>query len=164
MHRNWLPHRLGLQKSNGIRSFLFVALMARIDHHGIVRITIYLRLFQVRIFLKLFPAIFFDKILIFSFLILLCCDNATYKFRSVMVPIHSIFGIITFMLAIATALTGFLQKARFDLGSDYNLFAEEGIIVNTIGVVLIGLGCIVPFAVRRANSPANSRVYVTERL
>ncbi|XP_063698192.1 fibrous sheath CABYR-binding protein-like [Culicoides brevitarsis] len=100
----------------------------------------------------------------FSFLILLCCDNATYKFRSVMVPIHAIFGIITFMLAIATALTGFLQKARFDLGSDYNLFAEEGIIVNTIGVVLIGLGCIVPFAVRRANSPANSRVYVSERL
>uniref|UniRef100_A0A336KHM1 CSON003216 protein n=1 Tax=Culicoides sonorensis TaxID=179676 RepID=A0A336KHM1_CULSO len=100
----------------------------------------------------------------FSFLVLLCCDNATYKFRSVMVPIHAIFGIVTFMLAIATALTGFLQKARFDLDSDYNLFAEEGIVVNTIGVVLIGLGCIVPFAVRRANSPANSRVYVTERL
>lgn len=41
---------------------------------------------------------------------------------------------------------------------------EEGIIINSIAVILIGLGIIVPFAVRRSNSPANFKVYVTERI
>ncbi|KFB47989.1 hypothetical protein ZHAS_00016100 [Anopheles sinensis] len=81
----------------------------------------------------------------FSFLILLCCENATYKFRSTMVPIHASFGLATFMLAVATAVT-------------------EGIIMNSIGVILTGLGIIIPFAVRRSNSPANCKVYVTERI
>ncbi|XP_055537262.1 plasma membrane ascorbate-dependent reductase CYBRD1 isoform X3 [Wyeomyia smithii] len=53
----------------------------------------------------------------FSFLILLCCENATYKFRSTMVPIHASFGVVTFMLAIATAVTGLTQKAIFELGN-----------------------------------------------
>jgi hypothetical protein len=41
---------------------------------------------------------------------------------------------------------------------------EEGIIINTIAVILIGLGIIVPFALRRTNSPASFKVYVTERI
>lgn len=41
---------------------------------------------------------------------------------------------------------------------------EEGIIINTIGVILIGLGIMIPFAVRRTNSPASFKVYVTETI
>jgi uncharacterized membrane protein len=41
---------------------------------------------------------------------------------------------------------------------------EEGIIINTIGVILIGLGIMIPFAVRRSNSPASFKVYVTETI
>lgn len=52
-----------------------------------------------------------------SFLILLCCENATYKFRSTMVPIHASVGIATFMLAVACCITGLTQKA-LDLGWD----------------------------------------------
>uniref|UniRef100_A0A182Q9T3 Cytochrome b561 domain-containing protein n=1 Tax=Anopheles farauti TaxID=69004 RepID=A0A182Q9T3_9DIPT len=100
----------------------------------------------------------------FSFLILLCCENATYKFRSTMVPIHASFGVATFMLAIATAVTGLTQKAHFELGENYSQTIEEGIIMNSIGVILTGLGIIIPFAVRRSNSPANCKVYVTERI
>uniref|UniRef100_A0A182MFN3 Cytochrome b561 domain-containing protein n=1 Tax=Anopheles culicifacies TaxID=139723 RepID=A0A182MFN3_9DIPT len=100
----------------------------------------------------------------FSFLILLCCENATYKFRSTMVPIHASFGVATFMLAIATAVTGLTQKAHFELGENYSQTIEEGIIMNSIGVILAGLGIIIPFAVRRSNSPANCKVYVTERI
>lgn len=33
-----------------------------------------------------------------------------------MVPIHAIFGVITFMLAIATAVTGLTEKAIYELG------------------------------------------------
>lgn len=41
---------------------------------------------------------------------------------------------------------------------------EEGIIINSVGVILVGLGIIVPFAVRRTNSPASFKVYVTDRI
>jgi hypothetical protein len=41
---------------------------------------------------------------------------------------------------------------------------EEGIIINSIAVILIALGIIVPFALRRTNSPASFKVYVTERI
>jgi hypothetical protein len=54
--------------------------------------------------------------LINSFLILLCCENATYKFRSTMVPIHASLGVATFMLAIGAAITGLTEKALHDLG------------------------------------------------
>lgn len=56
------------------------------------------------------------KIFINSFLILLCCENATYKFRSMMVPIHASVGVATFMLAVAACITGLTQKALHDLG------------------------------------------------
>ena len=47
-----------------------------------------------------------------SFLILLCCDSATSKFRAALLPIHKTFGLIIFSLAISTCLTGLLQTAR----------------------------------------------------
>lgn len=47
-----------------------------------------------------------------SFLILLCCDNATSKFRAALLPIHKTFGLTIFSLAIATCLMGLLQTAR----------------------------------------------------
>ncbi|XP_063870102.1 plasma membrane ascorbate-dependent reductase CYBRD1-like isoform X2 [Scylla paramamosain] len=51
----------------------------------------------------------------FSFWILLCCEQGTAKFRAGLVPVHATFGIITFMLAIATAVTGYTEKAIFSL-------------------------------------------------
>jgi cytochrome b561 len=47
-----------------------------------------------------------------SFLILLCCDQATANYRAALLPIHKTFGLIIFSLAIATCLTGLLQTAR----------------------------------------------------
>lgn len=47
-----------------------------------------------------------------SFLILLCCDQATSNYRAALLPIHKTFGLIIFSLAIATCLTGLLQTAR----------------------------------------------------
>lgn len=47
-----------------------------------------------------------------SFLILLCCDQATSKYRAALLPIHRTFGLIIFSLAIATCLMGLLQTAR----------------------------------------------------
>jgi hypothetical protein len=51
----------------------------------------------------------------FSFLLLLCCESATAAFRASLVPIHSAFGLTTFVLAIATACSGLTEKAFFTL-------------------------------------------------
>jgi len=52
---------------------------------------------------------------IFSFLLLLCCESATAPFRAALVPLHSTFGTSTFLLAIATAVSGLTEKAFFEL-------------------------------------------------
>ena len=51
----------------------------------------------------------------FSFLLLLCCESATASFRASLVPVHSAFGLTTFVLAVATACTGLTEKAFFTL-------------------------------------------------
>ena len=51
----------------------------------------------------------------FSFLLLLCCESATASFRASLVPIHSTFGISTFVLAVAAACSGLTEKAFFSL-------------------------------------------------
>merc|ERR1711863_74628 len=55
----------------------------------------------------------------FSFLLLLCCESATASFRAALVPIHSTFGITTFVMAIATACSGLTEKAFFTLSIGY---------------------------------------------
>lgn len=113
-----------------------------------------------------------------------------------MVPVHASIGLATFMLAIASCISGLTQKAIWTLGlvrfmliiaikfiflncfneififfhfillnsDQYSKFSEEGIIVNALGCVLIALGVLVSFAVRRSNAPATAKVYVTERI
>ncbi|KAF6209434.1 hypothetical protein GE061_015181 [Apolygus lucorum] len=114
----------------------------------------------------------------FSFLLLLCCDSATAGFRASLVPVHATFGLTTFMLAIATCLTGLTQKSPSSPGppsipveggnssSDGNSsvvgldlvgnmsdnssnLAEEDIIVNTLAMVLVAIGITWMVALRR---------------
>ncbi|XP_076251966.1 cytochrome b561 family member no extended memory isoform X5 [Rhynchophorus ferrugineus] len=85
----------------------------------------------------------------FSFLILLCCEGATASFRSALVPIHASFGLTTFMLAIAAAVSGLTEKALFSLQGRYSSFSEEGIVINTIGISLIALAIVVGYILQR---------------
>jgi len=97
----------------------------------------------------------------FSFLLLLCCESATASFRASLVPIHSTFGITTFVMAVATCCSGLTEKAFFvlsgkyyskwvkyiDLNFDDGLSAEqfqESLVVNSLGAALIGLLFVVP--------------------
>ncbi|XP_046389632.1 plasma membrane ascorbate-dependent reductase CYBRD1 isoform X2 [Ischnura elegans] len=100
----------------------------------------------------------------FSFLILLCCEGATAAFRASLVPIHASFGITTFMLAVATCLTGLTEKALFTLNTTYSEFPEEGIIVNALAMVLVALGILLSYAVRRESFRSQFKSVITERL
>lgn len=52
-----------------------------------------------------------NKIIVYRFLVCLCCENATYSCRATMVPIHASFGLATFMLACTTCVTGLTHDA-----------------------------------------------------
>ncbi|XP_018026672.1 plasma membrane ascorbate-dependent reductase CYBRD1 isoform X1 [Hyalella azteca] len=81
----------------------------------------------------------------FSFWILLCCDQGTSNFRANLLPIHSTFGIITFMLAVATAVSGYTEKAIFSLKSDYAQLVDEAWYINAQGISLVALAILMCF-------------------
>jgi len=98
----------------------------------------------------------------FSFLLLLCCESATASFRASLVPIHSTFGITTFVMAVATSCSGITEKAFFTLRnglygqwvkhvdldfSDGAMTADqfqEALVINSLGGCLIALLFVVP--------------------
>ncbi|XP_018335683.1 cytochrome b reductase 1 isoform X2 [Agrilus planipennis] len=94
----------------------------------------------------------------FSFLVLLCCEGATAAFRAALVPIHASFGLTTFVLAVASCLTGLTEKVIFTLGNAYSSWPEEGIVVNTLAMVLVALAILVSFAVRSPVLHSNTKV------
>ncbi|XP_026273799.1 plasma membrane ascorbate-dependent reductase CYBRD1 isoform X2 [Frankliniella occidentalis] len=100
----------------------------------------------------------------FSFLILLCCENATAGFRASLVPIHATFGILTFMLAVATCLTGLTEKAFLTPGFKYVEWPEEAFIINALAMVLVGLAILLVYAVRRETFRVRVASIVSQRL
>ncbi|CAH0555999.1 unnamed protein product [Brassicogethes aeneus] len=85
----------------------------------------------------------------FSFLVLLCCEGATAGFRAALVPIHASFGLTTFMLAVATCVSGLTEKVNFSLSQRYSQLGEEAIVVNTIGIALVALAILVGYVLQR---------------
>jgi len=61
---------------------------------------------------------------VFSFLLLLCCESSTARYRAALVPIHSTVGTTTFLLAVATAVAGITEKAFFELSITYPGWVE----------------------------------------
>ncbi|XP_071538936.1 plasma membrane ascorbate-dependent reductase CYBRD1-like isoform X2 [Panulirus ornatus] len=112
----------------------------------------------------------------FSFWLLLCCEQGTAKFRSGLVPVHTTFGIITFMLAIATAVTGYTEKAFFVLSTkELTMLVNEAWVINAQAAGLAGLAIVMGFLLyssRYARSshpvaiidpPSNSHYVMTQK-
>lgn len=100
----------------------------------------------------------------FSFLVLLCCEKATASFRAALLPIHIHFGLATFLMGVATCVTGLTEKAIFALGSSYSERTEEGIVMNVLGLVIIVAGILVTFLVRHPKFQRVSIAVDNERL
>lgn len=104
-----------------------------------------------------------------SFLILLCCDQATANYRAALLPIHKTFGLIIFSLAVATCLMGLLQTARSRLSAklnktDYHELAEPGIMINLIGCCLIALAILMPYIIRNLDIKRSFKSQLDRRL
>ncbi|CAL1266631.1 unnamed protein product [Larinioides sclopetarius] len=92
----------------------------------------------------------------FSFLVLLCCENGTAKFRQAMIPTHVTFGLVIFAIAAVATLTGLTQSARYRLsGKDgkpnYKDFPDQGIIVNVLAMCIIASVIVLPYIIRNSN-------------
>ncbi|XP_022258334.1 cytochrome b ascorbate-dependent protein 3-like isoform X2 [Limulus polyphemus] len=88
-----------------------------------------------------------------SFLVFLCCDNATVKLRQRLLPTHITFGLIIFGMAIATCLTGLMQTARHMLSGtidkqNYEDLPEQTLVINILAVSLLALGIVIIYLVR----------------
>ncbi|XP_076327036.1 uncharacterized protein LOC143233973 isoform X2 [Tachypleus tridentatus] len=88
-----------------------------------------------------------------SFLVLLCCDNASAKFRQRLLPTHITFGLIIFGMAIAACLTGLMQTARQRLSGEdkkenYKDLSEQALVINVLGVSILLVGILITFLIR----------------
>jgi len=92
-----------------------------------------------------------------SFLVLLCCEKGTARYRANLLPTHRTFGLIIFSLAASACVTGILQTARFRLSGkdgkpDYKDLNEwPTLIINGVGACVIGLAVILPYIIRNTN-------------
>ncbi|XP_065573956.1 transmembrane ascorbate-dependent reductase CYB561-like isoform X2 [Artemia franciscana] len=104
-----------------------------------------------------------------SFIVFLCCDTNTAAFRAALVPIHGTMGLVTFLLSIVAAISGLTEKAIFSLGKDYSTIllrpesraGIEGLVMNSLGAVLIALAIVMPFVLRQRR-PQYQLVQVVE--
>jgi len=105
----------------------------------------------------------------FSFLVLLCCEGGTAACRAALVPTHSTFGIITFIMACITAIIGLTETAFYSLkeaepNSNYRLEVTEAVIINTLGVVLIASMIVMVWVLRTSPIKRGSAVLSESRL
>ncbi|KAG7492308.1 hypothetical protein MATL_G00013620 [Megalops atlanticus] len=69
--------------------------------------------------------------------------------RSWYLSLHVFFGLALFVLAVGTSLLGITEKLLFSIKSTYSTFAPEGVLANTLGLLLVGFGVLVGYIVTR---------------
>jgi len=62
---------------------------------------------------------------LFSFLALLACESGTAVFRAGLVPIHAIMGTATFIMALATAICGLMERAFLSYSTNYTSWLDR---------------------------------------
>ncbi|XP_039210582.1 cytochrome b561-like, partial [Crotalus tigris] len=85
---------------------------------------------------------------LFGFYIFLF-PGASFSVRSRYKPQHVFFGAFLLILSIATALLGILEQLLFKIKDTYNLFVSEGILANTLGLLIIAFGAVVGYILTR---------------
>lgn len=75
--------------------------------------------------------------------------GATAWLRSVYLPLHVFFGLTLFGLAVTTCLLGMTEKLLFSISDTYSKFAPEGVLANTLGMLLVAFGVVIAYVVTR---------------
>lgn len=75
--------------------------------------------------------------------------GATAWLRSLYLPLHMFFGVALFGLATATCLLGIMEKLLFAISETYSEFVPEGVLANTLGLLLLAYGVLIGYVVTR---------------
>ncbi|XP_053234706.1 transmembrane ascorbate-dependent reductase CYB561 [Podarcis raffonei] len=75
--------------------------------------------------------------------------GASFSLRSRYKPQHVFFGAALLILSVATALLGVLEVLLFNIKETYSSFAPEGVLANTLGLLLVAFGAIVGYILTR---------------
>ncbi|XP_018591757.2 transmembrane ascorbate-dependent reductase CYB561 [Scleropages formosus] len=76
-------------------------------------------------------------------------SRASAQLRSWYLSLHVFFGLTLLALSIATCLLGIAESAIFNIMPEYVRFAPEGVLANTLGLLLVGFGVVVGYVVTR---------------
>ncbi|XP_007527715.1 transmembrane ascorbate-dependent reductase CYB561 [Erinaceus europaeus] len=77
--------------------------------------------------------------------------GASFSLRSGYRSQHVFFGAAIFLLSLGTALLGLKEALLFKLGSAYSSFKAEGVLGNTLGLLLVAFGVAVLHILTRAD-------------
>ncbi|XP_033010927.1 cytochrome b561 isoform X2 [Lacerta agilis] len=75
--------------------------------------------------------------------------GASFSLRSRYKPQHVFFGAALLILSVATALLGILEVLLFNIKETYSSFDPEGVLANTLGLLLVAFGAIVGYILTR---------------
>ncbi|NXN98102.1 CY561 protein, partial [Rhinopomastus cyanomelas] len=75
--------------------------------------------------------------------------SASFSLRSWYKPQHVFLGITLFALSIAVCLLGITEMLLFNISESYSLFVPEGVLANTVGVLLVVYGLVVGYVLTR---------------
>uniref|UniRef100_A0A2P2J8M5 ascorbate ferrireductase (transmembrane) n=1 Tax=Rhizophora mucronata TaxID=61149 RepID=A0A2P2J8M5_RHIMU len=84
-----------------------------------------------------------------------CYPGRSVSSRATFLPWHVIFGVYIYVLAVATAVTGLLEKATFmQTHHIISHYSAEALLVNSLGMLIVVLG---GFIVRAVLMPMNGK-------
>ncbi|NXV80497.1 CY561 protein, partial [Atlantisia rogersi] len=75
--------------------------------------------------------------------------GASSSLRGRYKPQHVFFGIALFALSIASCLLGITEMLLFNIRDSYSQFVPEGVLANTLGVLLLAFGLVVGYVLTR---------------
>ncbi|XP_053944455.1 transmembrane ascorbate-dependent reductase CYB561 isoform X3 [Cuculus canorus] len=75
--------------------------------------------------------------------------GTSFSLRSRYKPHHVFFGIALFVLSIIACLLGITEMLLFNIRDSYSLFVPEGVLANTLGVLLVAFGLVVGYVLTR---------------
>ncbi|NWT18256.1 CY561 protein, partial [Vireo altiloquus] len=75
--------------------------------------------------------------------------GASFSLRVRYKPQHIFFGIALFIFSITSCLLGITEMLLFKISDSYSHFVPEGILANTLGVLLVAFGLVVSYVLTR---------------
>ncbi|XP_062481111.1 transmembrane ascorbate-dependent reductase CYB561 isoform X2 [Pezoporus occidentalis] len=75
--------------------------------------------------------------------------GASFSLRGRYKPQHIFIGTALFALSIASCLLGITEMLLFNIRDSYSRFVPEGVLANTLGVLLVAFGLVVGYVLTR---------------